>query len=104
MKVVEPADELMIISEDGVVIRTSVEDISQLGRSTQGVHVMNVAEGDKVCAVATATEGSKRKEGDSVDDESIEAGADSDVTDDGLEQEAPAVDFDDDIDDEEGDE
>ena len=101
MKVVEPADELMIISEDGVVIRTSVEDISQLGRSTQGVHVMNVAEGDKVCAVAIATEGSKRKEGDFVDDESIEAGADSDVTDDGLEQEAPAVDFDDDIDDEE---
>ena len=101
MKVVKPDDELMIISEEGVVIRTPVENISQLGRSTQGVHVMNVAEGDKVCAVAIATEGSKRKEGDSVDDESIEAGADSDVTDDGLEQEVPAVDFDDDIDDEE---
>lgn len=39
MKVVREADELMIISEEGVVIRTPVEDVSQLGRSTQGVRV-----------------------------------------------------------------
>ena len=61
MKVVRENDELMIISEDGVVIRTSVADVSQLGRSTQGVHVMNVAEDDRVTAVAIATDGTKKK-------------------------------------------
>ena len=79
MKVVEPGDELMIISEEGVVIRTPVEDISQLGRSTQGVHVMNVAEGDKVCAVAISTESSKDKADKSIDEgETLVAEADSD--------------------------
>ena len=61
MKVVKPTDELMIISEEGVVIRTTVSDVSQLGRSTQGVHVMNVADDDKVTAVAIATDGKKSK-------------------------------------------
>ena len=67
MKVVQPHDELMIISEEGVVIRTPVEDISQLGRSTQGVHVMNVADNDRVCAVAIATDGTKRKKDKTID-------------------------------------
>ncbi len=67
MKVVQPHDELMIISEEGVVIRTPVEEISQLGRSTQGVHVMNVAENDKVCAVAIATDGTKHKKDKTID-------------------------------------
>ena len=51
-KVVGPQHELMIISNDGVVIRVKVKDISQLGRSTQGVKIMNVAPGDKVAALA----------------------------------------------------
>lgn len=44
MKIVEENDELMIITEEGVVVRTPVEGVSQLGRSTQGVHIMNVAD------------------------------------------------------------
>lgn len=67
MKVVEESDELMIISEEGVVIRTSVESISQLGRSAQGVRVMNVADSDKACTCAIATE-DKKKDGDEDDD------------------------------------
>lgn len=67
MKVVEESDELMIISEEGVVIRTSVESISQLGRSAQGVRVMNVVDSDKVCTCAIATE-DKKKDGDEDDD------------------------------------
>ncbi len=61
MKVVRESDELMIISEEGVVIRTPVDDVSQLGRSTQGVRVMNVADDDKVTAVAIATDNNKKK-------------------------------------------
>ena len=52
LKVVAPQHELMIISTEGVVIRVKVNDISQLGRSTQGVKIMDVADGDKVAALA----------------------------------------------------
>ena len=52
VRVVGPQHELMIVSTEGVVIRVKVKDISQLGRSTQGVKIMDVAEGDKVAALA----------------------------------------------------
>jgi DNA gyrase subunit A len=52
MKVVGPQHELMIMSKEGAVIRVKTPDISQLGRATQGVKIMNVADGDKVSSVA----------------------------------------------------
>jgi DNA gyrase subunit A len=45
--------ELIVVSESGIVMRTRVESISKVGRSTQGVHVMNVGQGDRVASVAT---------------------------------------------------
>lgn len=60
MKIVDPEDEIMIITEEGVVVRTAVSGVSELGRSTQGVHVMNVANKDKVTAVAIATSNDKK--------------------------------------------
>lgn len=60
MKIVDPEDEIMIITEEGVVVRTAVSGVSELGRSTQGVHVMNVANKDKVTAVAIATSNEKK--------------------------------------------
>ena len=51
-RVVGPQHELMIVSESGVVIRVKAEDISKTGRSTQGVRIMNLAEGDRVSAMA----------------------------------------------------
>ena len=72
MKIVKPNDEIMIISEEGVVVRTPVRGISELGRSTQGVRVMNVADKDRVTAVAISSTGKKKRdqkaEGDDVDD------------------------------------
>ena len=61
MKIVMPGHELMLISNEGVVIRVKAEDISQLGRSTQGVKVMNVAEADSVCAIARVSGKRKKK-------------------------------------------
>jgi DNA gyrase subunit A len=52
IKVVGPQHELMIMSKEGAVIRVKTPDISQLGRNTQGVKIMNVADGDKVSSVA----------------------------------------------------
>ena len=37
MKIVAEDDEIMIMSEEGVCVRTPVSGISELGRSTQGV-------------------------------------------------------------------
>jgi DNA gyrase subunit A len=51
-RVVGPQHELMIVSEEGVVIRVKSSDVSKLGRSTQGVKVMNLAETDRVASVA----------------------------------------------------
>jgi len=61
MKVVMPGHELMLISEEGVVIRVNAEDISQLGRSTQGVKVMNVAGADRVSAIARVVAKKKKR-------------------------------------------
>lgn len=61
MKIVGPGHELMLISEEGVVIRVNAEDISRLGRSTQGVKVMNVAETDRVSAIARVAAKKKRR-------------------------------------------
>ena len=52
MRVVGPQHELMIVSEEGVVIRVKANDVSRLGRATQGVKVMNMSESDRVAAVA----------------------------------------------------
>ena len=72
MKIVKPNDEIMIISEEGVVVRTPVSGISELGRSTQGVRVMNVADKDRVTAVAISSTGKKKRdqkpEGDDIDE------------------------------------
>jgi DNA gyrase subunit A len=51
-RVVGPQHELMIVSVEGVMIRVKSGDVSCLGRSTQGVKVMNMAENDHVSAVA----------------------------------------------------
>ena len=49
---VAPDDEIMLISNAGVVIRTSVADISQQGRDATGVTVMSLSADDQVSAVA----------------------------------------------------
>jgi len=60
MKIVGTNHELMLISEEGVVIRVKADDISKLGRSTQGVKVMNVFETDRVSAIARVSAGKKK--------------------------------------------
>ncbi len=45
-------DELMLISQSGVLIRTPVKGISVIGRNTQGVRVMKLDEKDKVISIA----------------------------------------------------
>jgi DNA gyrase subunit A len=44
--------ELMTVSEGGIVMRTTISSIAKVGRSAQGVHVMNVGAGDRLASVA----------------------------------------------------
>jgi DNA gyrase subunit A len=45
--------ELIVISKDGIVIRTRMDQIRMTGRAAQGVSVINVAPGDSVASLAT---------------------------------------------------
>ncbi|MBS3973419.1 MAG: DNA gyrase subunit A [Actinobacteria bacterium] len=66
MKIVQAHHELMLISVEGVVIRVKADDISRLGRSTQGVRVMNVGATDSVVAIARVSASKRRNKGAAV--------------------------------------
>jgi DNA gyrase subunit A len=54
--IVKDSYEVMFISTDGTVIRQPADGISRMGRSTQGVRLMNLRKGDKVGSIARVTE------------------------------------------------
>jgi DNA gyrase subunit A len=54
--VVRPHQELVFISQEGMVQRTSVRGIRQTGRAAQGVTLMSVRDEDRVSAVALVVE------------------------------------------------
>lgn len=49
---VRPDDEVMCITQKGILIRTKVQDIRVSGRSTQGVKVINLEKTDKLSTIA----------------------------------------------------
>ena len=61
---VEPRDELMLITTGGVLIRTRVAEIREMGRATQGVTLISVDEGMRLTGVQRVVEG----DGDGDDD------------------------------------
>jgi len=54
---VDNRDEIMLISTGGVMIRTRVEDIREMGRSTQGVTLINLDEGTQLAGLERIVEG-----------------------------------------------
>jgi DNA gyrase subunit A len=52
-RMVEPLQELMIISRNGIVLRTPVDSIASQGRATMGVTLMDVDPGDSVASITT---------------------------------------------------
>ena len=60
MKIIHEDHELMLMSEEGIMIRVKAKDISLLGRSTQGVKVMNVGDSDRVSAIARVSSEKKK--------------------------------------------
>ena len=52
VKVVDDNDDILLISDDGTIIRMAAADISTYSRATQGVRLMRMAEGSKVISIA----------------------------------------------------
>ena len=52
VKVVHDSDDVLVVSDDGVIIRMEADGISELGRATQGVRIMRLSEGARVISVA----------------------------------------------------
>ena len=52
VKIVKETDDVMLITDSGVIIRLNVSEISVLGRSTQGVTLMRTGDGGKVVTLA----------------------------------------------------
>ncbi len=54
-RVVHPHDQITVMTSNGLVLRTPVHGIRSMGRSTRGVRVVNLQEGDTVAALAVLT-------------------------------------------------
>ena len=72
-----PSDEVMLISDQGTLLRTVVDQISLLSRNTQGVKVMNVRDGEMLVGMARIAEA----EGSGAADEDADGGSAADPAD-----------------------
>ncbi|MBN2193259.1 MAG: DNA gyrase subunit A [Polyangiaceae bacterium] len=61
---VRPSDEVVLVTDRGQTIRTSVAQIRETGRVAQGVKVMRIDEGERVVAMEAVGETGDREDGD----------------------------------------
>ena len=61
IKIVNDTDDIMMITDTGVIIRINVKDISVLGRNTQGVTLMRTSDGGKVVNIAKVPDEDEEK-------------------------------------------
>ncbi|MDE2310178.1 MAG: DNA gyrase subunit A [Betaproteobacteria bacterium] len=59
---VNQEDEIMLIGTNGVLIRTRVKEIREMSRSTQGVTLINLGEGDKLAGLSRIAESEEESE------------------------------------------
>ncbi len=71
-KIVKPDDEISLISTNGVLIRMKVKDISQMGRATRGVRVMDIDDKDGVASMARISAEILAGEGEASENDVVE--------------------------------
>ena len=78
---VRPGDEIMLITEAGTLVRTSVDGISVLSRNTQGVKLINLGEGQRLAGIerVVALNGDSDEDADADADTGPELSPDTDV-------------------------
>ena len=59
-------DEFMMITKNGVAIRTNVADIRAISRNTRGVRLIRLEEGDEVAAIGKLPEAKEEKKANSI--------------------------------------
>lgn len=86
LKVVEPEEDLMIITTSGIIIRTEMKGISVMGRYTQGVKLIRLGENEQVGSVAKCPPNDEDEENDGLEadedfgaDEMIDEGVDMEM-------------------------
>ena len=68
---VEEDDEILVVTEGGMLIRMNAAEIRRIGRATQGVRIIRLKEGDRVVSVARA-EASEDEDIDLTDEKGAE--------------------------------
>jgi len=63
---VSPEDQIMLITTGGVLVRTRVSEIREMGRATQGVTLINVDEGTHLSGLQRIAESDSDDEGDEI--------------------------------------
>ena len=88
---VDPSDEIMLITDKGVLVRTRVSEVREMGRATQGVTLIAVDDGSQLAGLQRIVE-SDVPEGEGADGEVV-AGEDTDDLSEGSNEQgnAPAV-------------
>ncbi len=91
LKLVHEDEDVMIIADNGIIIRVAAKDISKIGRATQGVRVMKLGEG-KVAVVAITPHGEEKEEEgeEGAETENAENGAETSAAPDAADGETPA--------------
>ncbi|MFY0475812.1 DNA gyrase subunit A [Achromobacter marplatensis] len=74
---VNPTDEIMLITTGGVLVRTRVAEIREMGRATQGVTLINVDDGSTLSGVRRVVESDADDDGDLGEESQDEGGDDS---------------------------
>jgi DNA gyrase subunit A len=70
---VSPEDQIMLITTGGILVRTRVSEIREMGRATQGVTLINVDEGTRLSGLQRIAESDSDDEGDEVEEGDVSA-------------------------------
>ena len=87
VKIVDDNDDILIISDDGTIIRMSAADISTYSRATQGVKLMRIGDEARVISIARTE---KEDDEDIAEEEETETAENAGQAQEPQEQEAPA--------------
>jgi len=78
IKSVTDANDLMIITKEGITIRLSVAALRVMGRATQGVRLINISEEDEIAAVTKVDHEEEEVENGTIDDNSAQNSPETD--------------------------
>ncbi len=83
LKNVTEDNDLLIITQSGLIIRMAVEDIKQAGRNTQGVKLINIKDNDSIASVSVVAKSEEEGENtgdaasENAENEGVQSGADN---------------------------